>query len=205
MDAVFVHGWGYDSTIWDRLINRLGGLRAHTIDLGYFGAESQTAFPEDAVAIGHSYGVMHLLAQRPARFRALVSIAGFDCFTAHIPPRTVAAMQAGLERDTDSQLRRFWTAAGTPDWAPSGPARPEPLKSGLRHLMEGDERSALQALTCPVLALAGDADTIVPAAMSEAIWKGRELHWRESGSHALPWTDTEWCAQHIEGFLHDLS
>ncbi|OFS27399.1 hypothetical protein HMPREF3069_33425 [Achromobacter xylosoxidans] len=54
----------------------------------------------------------------------------------------------------------------------------------------------------PLLALAGTADPIAPAAMTTAgFGAAAELHWRDGGGHLLPLTDPDWCAQRIRAFL----
>ncbi len=87
------------------------------VDLGFIagGPPSARDWPEDAIAVGHSLGLLWLLEQdRP--FRALVSIQGFDCFSCHVAPSRVASMRQALARDAAATLAAFWRACGTADF-----------------------------------------------------------------------------------------
>src|SRR3546814_3019625 len=61
-----VHGWGFETRVWDSLRAALGDPAACLPDFGYFG---DAASPADGggpvIAIGHSLGVMKLLRKPP--------------------------------------------------------------------------------------------------------------------------------------------
>ena len=63
MHFVLVHGWGFHTGIWAEIVERLPGAEITLIDLGFVtgGPASARDWPEDAVAVGHSLGVLWLL------------------------------------------------------------------------------------------------------------------------------------------------
>ena len=206
MRFVLVHGWGFHAGIFADLISHLDGAETTLIDLGFVsgGPKGETDWPSDAIAIGHSLGLLWLLEQGGGRFRGLVSIQGFDCFCCHIVPSRIAALKRGLEREPEGTLQAFWRSCGA-----SGFALPEALNvarldQGLDWLMHWDARKAKQELACPVLALAARDDAIVPASMSEAIWEYTGIIWSQDGGHVLPLRHPRWCARHVLEFANAL-
>jgi len=206
MRFVLVHGWGFHAGIFADLIGHLDGAETTLIDLGFVSGAPKAAseWPSDAIAIGHSLGLLWLLEQGSGRFRGLVSIQGFDCFCCHIVPSRIAALKRGLERDPGATLQAFWRSCGA-----SGFALPEALNvarldQGLDWLMHWDARKAKQELACPVLALAARDDAVVPASMSEAIWEDTGIIWSQDGGHVLPLRHPRWCARHVLEFANAL-
>ena len=188
MRFVLVHGWGFHAGIFADLVSHLDGAEITLIDLGFVtgGPKGATEWPSDAIAIGHSLGLLWLLEQGGGRFRGLVSIQGFDCFCCHIVPSRIAPLKRGLEREPGATLQAFWRSCGA-----SGFALPEALNvarldQGLDWLMHWDARKAKQELACAVLALAARDDAIVPASMSEAIWEDTGIIWSQDGGHSCP-------------------
>ena len=151
MDVVFVHGWGFDASVWSALVSKLQNIRAHTIDLGFFQKSDDTApaLPDNAIYIGHSLGVMWLLGNMPQSLRGFISINGFDCFKDHVPPATVLAMQKQLKRNPETLMHDFWAncAAPPPRIAPYD-FNMERLHEGLEWLKSWDESAALRTLSC---------------------------------------------------------
>lgn len=211
MRFVLVHGWGFHAGMWRDLVRNLPGADISLVDLGFVagGPAGVSAWPSDAIAIGHSLGLLWLLqragerADTPPPFRALVSIQGFDRFCPHIPPSRLAGMRRELKRDAAATLQAFWRAAGTDPFAPAEALDAGRLDTGLDWLMQWDASAARAKLCCPTLALAARDDAIVPEAMSEAIW-GADIHWSETGGHVLPLRHPEWCARHVLDFAHAL-
>ena len=205
MRFVLVHGWGFHAGIFADFVSHLQGAEVTLVNLGFVsgGPKGASDWPSDAIAVGHSLGLLWLLERGQSRFRALVSVQGFDCFACNVAPPRLAALKRGLERDPGSTLQAFWRSCGA-----SGFAWPEALNvarldEGLDWLMHWDARRAKQALTCPVLALAARDDPIVPPAMSEAIW-GENIVWSPDGGHVLPLKHAEWCARHVIEFADTL-
>jgi len=212
MRFVFVHGWGFHTGIWHDLIRHLPGAEVSLVDLGFVegGPKGQMDWPSDAIAVGHSLGVLWLLnragerASTPATagFRALVSIQGFDRFCTPIPASRVAGMRRELKRDAGGTLGAFWRACGTEAFAPPAALNIDRLDEGLGWLMDWDAREAKGHLDCPILALAARDDGIVPEAMSEGVWGRAEIHWSQTGGHVLPLRHPEWCARHVLDFAY---
>lgn len=194
--VVLVHGWGFDAGVWDGVRPLLDGLRVRTLDLGFFGAPD-LEWPAEPVdlAVGHSMGVLWLLTEGRGRWRRLASVNGFPRFTAApefpagTPPRMVQRMAARLADDAVGVLDAFRARCG------AGPAERAPdagrlagapdaarLAWGLDLLSTGDGRP----VPADTVALAGEADPIVPLAMARAGFSN--VH-ALGGGHLLPLTD----------------
>ena len=206
MRFVLVHGWGFHAGIFADLIGHLDGAETTLIDLGFVsgGPKAASEWPSDAIAIGHSLGLLWLLEQGSGRFRGLVSIQGFDCFCCHIVPSRIAALKRGLERDPGATLQAFWRSCGAAGFALPEALNVGRLDEGLDWLMHWDARKAKQELACPVLALAARDDAVVPASMSEAIWEDTGIIWSQDGGHVLPLRHPRWCARHVLEFANAL-
>jgi pimeloyl-[acyl-carrier protein] methyl ester esterase len=206
MRFVLVHGWGFHAGIFADLIGHLDGAETTLIDLGFVsgGPKAASEWPSDAIAIGHSLGLLWLLEQGSGRFRGLVSIQGFDCFCCHIVTSRIAALKRGLERDPGATLQAFWRSCGAAGFALPEALNVARLDEGLDWLMHWDARKAKQELACPVLALAARDDAVVPASMSEAIWEDTGIIWSQDGGHVLPLRHPRWCARHVLEFANAL-
>lgn len=225
---LFVHGWAFDASFWAPLRAELGDWPQAVSDAGYFGPARDPAVAGPVVAIGHSLGALRLLGGLPRHCRGLVAINGFPRFAAGpgfeagVPARMLDRMGKRLSADPMAVLRDFRQRCGAaepfgvptgepigePVGEPRGAPRVEALDRDLQRLRDDDHRAALAALTLPLLVLAGDADPIVPAAMTQAAYAGRpadELRWREGGGHLLPRSDAAWCAARIRDFLSRLA
>jgi pimeloyl-[acyl-carrier protein] methyl ester esterase len=192
---VFVHGWGFDRTIWDPLRRALAGRPGAAIDLGYFG-EPMLAMPEGpVVAVGHSFGALWLLRNRPAELRGFVAVNGFDRFP--LSRRIVDRMLARFSAQPLAVLTEFRRRCGAdapPDGIDAGR-----LAADLVLLRDEDERAAATALGCPILSLESEADPILDgpgfsgAPVEQAVLAGH--------GHLLPLTAPDWCAARIGEWL----
>lgn len=215
MTFVLVHGWGFGPDIWDPLAAHLGDAQIHRVDLGFLRGQDDAGqdssgqgnemakWPDDAIAIGHSLGVLWLLHQKPHRFRVLVSLQGFDRFAGHIAPSRIALMRRGLERDPYGLMQSFWQSCGVQEVPPAEALNVPRLAEGLDWLAKWDESGEKRALGRPILALASPDDPIVPQPMSEAIW-GEALLMSEPAVHLLPLRHPAWCAREIARFAERL-
>ncbi len=205
MHFVLVHGWGFHAGIFADLVPRLHGAEITLVDLGFVagGPKGANEWPEEAIAVGHSLGLLWLLREGRGRFRGLVSLQGFDCFSCHVAASRLAALKRGIEREPGVTLQAFWRSSGAAGFALPEALNAKRLDEGLDWLMTWDEREARGALKCPILALASRDDVIVPPSMSEAIW-GEEIVWSPDGGHVLPLSHPEWCARHVLEFAHAL-
>jgi len=126
MHFVFVHGWGFNPSIWRDVIRNVENADATLIDLGFIsgGPRATTTWPSDSIAVGHSLGLLWLLhragEEGATPFRGLVSIQGFDRFCPLIPPSRVAGMRRGLRRDAYQTVEAFWRGCGTTPFASPG-------------------------------------------------------------------------------------
>jgi pimeloyl-[acyl-carrier protein] methyl ester esterase len=206
MHFVLVHGWGFHAGIWADVVPRLEGADVTLVDLGFVsgGPAGKTEWPPDAIAVGHSLGLLWLLQQGGGRFRAMVSVQGFDCFCCHIAPSRIEALKRGLEREPRGTLQAFWRSCGAAGFALPEALNLDRLKEGLDWLMHWDARKAKDQLQCPILALASRDDAIVPASMSEAIWEADGVNWSQDGGHVLPLRHPRWCARHVLEFANAL-
>jgi pimeloyl-[acyl-carrier protein] methyl ester esterase len=208
MHLVFVHGWGFNAGMWSAVLDHLPDAEVTLVDLGFVrgGARGSYEWPKDAVAVGHSLGVLWLLHEAGGRgargFRGLVSIQGFDCFSCHIPRARTAAMRRELKRDAGATLHAFWRGCGTDDFAPDQALDVHRLDEGLGWLMDWDVRAAKASLDAPTLALAARDDPVVPEAVSRAIWGDDNITWSPDGGHVLPLRRPDWCARHVLDFAH---
>jgi pimeloyl-[acyl-carrier protein] methyl ester esterase len=197
---VLLHGWSYDASFWQPLIDALPDMECRVWDLGYYGTPSFLPPEREAVAVGHSYGVLWLLHQRPFAWRGLVSINGFSRFaqaanlSQGVPLANIDRLAGDLEKDPAGCLAAFRQRCGDKNPPPETPNVPRLLDS-LDHLRQWDERPAL-----PDLALCGETDRVVPPGLSRALFPEKITRWHE-GWHLLPQQDPEWCATEIRTWL----
>lgn len=214
MRLIFVHGWGFDASLWEGLSAALPDFESDTVDLGFFG-QPREAVPdgEEVIAVGHSLGFLWLLRQRPFSWRGLVSVSGIPRFTKApdyrrgIDPRLLEATIARFAEAPAETLADFFTACGTTGgtWSDANTAR---LSEGLKWLKDWDARAALESEAAPVLALYAEDDAVVPKELSDDIFERRpetERAVASGGGHVLPLSRTEWCARHIRDFARRLS
>lgn len=206
MRLVFVHGWGFDSRVWDALAARLPAHDVARLDLGFLsgGRRDPLAIDAETVAIGHSLGVMWLLKTMTTAPRALVSINGFARFSPPVPRASLVAMRQGIESKPLAQMKQFWRHCSIGPYAEAAALDAGRLAEGLDWLMDWDASAELERLACPRLALAARDDKVVPAEMSAAQWGAGALDWSEDGGHVLPLTRALWCAQRIGELLDRL-
>ncbi|WP_072392968.1 hypothetical protein [Hyphomicrobium sp. CS1GBMeth3] len=203
---VLAHGWAVDASVWQPLIERLGfdGDVIHCgprfLDLG---PPTHAAPPDDAICIGFSFGALWLLLNAPARIKALVSISGFTRLDAAANVDAMRALRAGLEKNAPAQVKAFRRLAGIREPVPSEALNVPLLLEGLDAMLEGDARGVLSGLDCPVLALASRDDPVIPPDVTRSSWPTSATRWSEGGGHALPLTQTDWCASEIQRFVRE--
>jgi pimeloyl-[acyl-carrier protein] methyl ester esterase len=205
---VFVHGWGFDVRLWDGVRAALPEADTAVVDLGYFGRPASPGLPSDrpVVAVGHSFGCLWLLHEKPFAWAGLVAVNGFPRFVEGpdyapaTPRRVLDRMIARFETAPGAVLEEFRRRCGAAE--PPPPADAGVLGAHLRALRDWDARAAL---TGPVLVLAGAEDPIVPPAMTERGFAGFAPDIYPGGGHLLPLTAPEWCARRIAAFATGLS
>lgn len=207
-----VHGWGSDDEVWEPLRALLPDMEIETFDLGFFGRprRPELASHERVVAVGHSLGFLWLLHERPCGWRALISIGGFSRFTRApdfpegVEDRILSRMMARLQEEPARVVEEFRERCGCPGHEVPARLDTKRLGEGLGWLSEWDERDALAAERCPVLALFARDDGVVPPALSERVFASRPstlVGRSDRGGHALPVSRPEWCAERIRKFL----
>jgi pimeloyl-[acyl-carrier protein] methyl ester esterase len=207
MHFVLVHGWGFNASIWEPFTARLGENEVTLLDLGFVDGDQNPGpqgWPDEAIAIGHSLGVLWLLKHGGGRFRGLVSIQGFDRYCPHAPKSRVVALKRGIERDPAETMKAFWQSCGVPSFAPASAINVERLREGLDWLIQWNAEDAKKSLGCPLLSLATRDDVIVPPAMTETIWGKENVVWLPEGGHALPCKFPKWCATHVIEFANSV-
>lgn len=196
---LFVHGWGFDGTVWDAVRGHLSDIESVTWDLGFFGPPACPVPPagRPVIAVGHSFGLLWLLKHRPFEWRALAAINGFARFTKApdfadgVDRRVVLRMARDCADDAARTVGAFRARCGVADAAPPTADRAR-LAAALDTLLSDDGRQAGKA---PVdLALCGVNDPIVPPTMSRASFAAPLWH---AGGHLLPHEDSAWCAAHL--------
>jgi pimeloyl-[acyl-carrier protein] methyl ester esterase len=196
---LFVHGWGFDADFWTPVRLALKGIETVAWDLGFHGAAARPALSDDrpVVAVGHSFGVLWLLRERPVAWRSLVSINGFRRFTRAedfpegIAPRSLHRMIARLAETPQTVYRDFMERCGIAQPRDDGLV-PKALLDGLRALADWDCRAGRGA----DFVLAGRSDPLVSAAMTEVAFAGQAINWHDGG-HLLPLTAPDWCAERL--------
>jgi pimeloyl-[acyl-carrier protein] methyl ester esterase len=211
LTLLFCHGWGFDARVWDPLAACLGEFAQVRDDAGYFAAPSRVQPGAPTIAVAHSFGTMRFLAAPPPGLVGLVSIAGFDRFTAAdtfpgMPRRVVDRMIGAFAQEPETVLADFRIRCGAYGAVP--PFATEPLMRDLGVLRDGDVRQAAAALAVPVLSLQAGHDAILPLAMRESVFASaghvvRRTH--ASAGHLLPCDDPDWCAEAIRGFVGSLT
>lgn len=208
MRLVFVHGWGFDSSIWDKLAPSFSDYSL--CDRGYFNSPADPEAGGDFIAVTHSFGTMRLLASLPAGCRGIAAINGFDRFTA------TGGFPGALPRMVDRMISRFGDApeAVLADFrkrcgcdAPFGPIDAALLLEDLETLRDGDCRSQAARCGLPILSLQGARDPILPGAMHAAVFAGAnrcERRTLQSGGHLLPRRDAATCIDAISAFMEQL-
>jgi len=201
----FHHGWGFDHTLWDRLVPLLPDHHCHADDRGYFGPSRMA--PAGTIAVTHSFGTLRVLADPPPGLAAIVAINGFDCFAARpgfpgIPPRVLARMQARFAQEPAAVLADFRARCGA-DAAPPIADRAA-LAADLAALAGKDAR---QPLGIPLLSLQAQDDPLLPPEMRGAVFASTPAADRFTapfGGHLLPLTDPARCAAAIRAMAERL-
>ncbi|MFT5033784.1 MAG: malonyl-CoA O-methyltransferase [Bacteroidia bacterium] len=197
-ELVLLHGWGASSECWRSALPLLRRhFNVTLIDLpGHGNSEGAADSPEDFIAdllpllpvkalyLGWSLGAMlatRLAAEQPARVEALMSVAANASFVERAGwPQAMARPEyedfcARFESNPAKALRRFELLQWQGDiGAPSRTHQPALMQRDsqgrmLRWLDEIDNRAAIGRISCPLLSVFGEHDTLVPLACAESI------------------------------------
>ena len=162
---------------------------------------------ETAIAFPHLVGRL-VLVGATARFCATRN------YPHGTPPAALRAMIAGLRRDREETLRRFFAMAHgaaanengqlrreeTPDEAA---LNTESLVSGLEYLQAADFRARLGEVVAPTLVIHGRQDEVIPWQAGQVLCDGipNSRLVVDDGPHALPIDAAEWVSRSISEFL----
>jgi pimeloyl-[acyl-carrier protein] methyl ester esterase len=206
---VFVHGWGFDAQFWQPVAERLPEFARVFVEFGFHGAPPHHPKVPGAIVVGHSMGFAWALANLPRPWAGAIAINAFPRFTrspdfvAGVAPRMVERMMGKFADEPKAVTTDFLTRCGVE--APYvDDIRPQPLGEALSWLAVCDERQALKTIGCPVLALAGTRDAIVPESMTRDAFAAHPLVLAEGADHLLPRSHPEWVASQIRLFSASL-
>jgi len=184
------------------------------------------AVPDRAAWLGWSLGA--LLAARaaqqvPQRVSALVMLAGSPCFVRRpgwqsaMLPALLDSFAAELRDDYSRTLNRFLSLqvrgseqAGSvlrtlrTRLLAQGEPEPAALQAGLEILRSSDLRAAARGITCPVLLLMGERDTLVPVAAGGAaagLFPDAQVAVIAGAGHAPFIQQPQLVAGHVQAFL----
>lgn len=208
MKLAFIHGWGFDSSVFDRLADRFAGCAM--LEQGYFGASGDGLPEEDFIAVTHSFGTIRLLAGLPTACRGIVAVNGFDRFCAGngfpgVPLRVVQRMIARFADAPGEVLADFRHRCGCDE--PFAKAEWDILREDLILLRDGDCREQTARTGPPILSLQGGHDPILPPEMRNAVFANAascEHITIEGAGHLLPLQEPATCARAISAFMERL-
>jgi pimeloyl-ACP methyl ester carboxylesterase len=211
MRLVFMHGWGFDAGLWDRL-RALLPLPTICLEGGYFLQKTETRYqPEsDDILVGHSHG-LHQGFRLRQDWQAWIAINSFTSFTLSQAQGgcgqrlALQSMRRAFAADPVGVLAKFYLRCGVKaDFVAQDLNLPQ-LQAGLEDLAISDLGEILSKMPSAGLVLATEQDPLAPLAAAEALTRNsnapRRLEVHNSASHCLPLTAPEWCAQQIQEFL----
>jgi pimeloyl-[acyl-carrier protein] methyl ester esterase len=202
---VFVHGWGFDSSFWQPVAERLPEFARVFVDFGFRSNPAHSPKVPGAIVVGHSMGFAWALANLPRPWAGAVAVNAFPRFTrapdfvAGVAPRMIERMVAKFAEEPAAVTADFLGRCGV-DQPDVSDIRPGPLGEALGWLAKCDERAAMRELECPIQALAGTRDAIVPESMSREAFAEVPLVLAEGADHLLPISHPDWVASQIRLF-----
>lgn len=202
---VFVHGWGFDSSFWQPVAERLPEFARVFVDFGFRANPPHHPKVPGAIVVGHSMGFAWALANLPRPWAGAVAVNAFPRFTrspdfvSGVAPRMVERMVSRFAEDPAAVTADFLRRAGI-DQPEVDDIRPAALGEALEWLATCDQRAAMRELDCPVLALAGTRDSIVAETMSREAFAEIPLVLAEGADHLLPQSHPDWVASQIRLF-----
>lgn len=207
----FLHGWGFDASIWDAVIVQLSDFRIELLDRGYFGRPSSAVDHGANIIVTHSFGTMLALHEMPLTdCLGLIAINGFDRFTTSIdapavPERVVERMLTRFQQKPRVVLEEFHQRCGYE--GKTGARDDDLLAQDLKALRDWDCRAETSKFAAPILSLQGGSDPILPPAMRKNLFASAPVVDRvtyPSGGHLLPLAEPLFCAERIRAFAEQL-
>ena len=197
MRLLFLHGWGFDATVWDGVRAALAQIDTIVWDRGYFGTPAQEKIGGPFLAIGHSLGSLLLASNPPPGCAGLVAINGFDRFVGEgcVEARIVDRMQSRFTTAPQAVLDAFRRRVGCEDrYSGADLGR---LAADLDQLRMLDARGRIS----PKLVLHGGKDEILSSVMRERVFADARRVTLADGGHLLPRSHPSWCADRIRELI----
>lgn len=201
MRLVFIHGWGFDASLWDAVSTALGDVDQVRAELGFLhGRCDMPALGPDDILVGHSLGFLFGLMGFGG-WGGVIAINSFARFCGGegeaVPPAVLRAMRTSLKRDPQKTLSNFYQSFGLS-------AAPE--KWDAEKLTAGLDLLKVAALPQHIprgLVLAAQNDPLIGFEASAHLAKAMAAPFicHPSGGHLLPLTAPSWCADAIRSFL----
>ena len=195
MKLLFLHGWGFDSSLWVGVCQFLAPIETRIWDRGYFGRAKAEPVDGPLLVIGHSLGSLLLAADPPAGCVGLIAINGFDRFSGAVPQRVMDRMQSRFAQSPREVVDAFRVRCGASPT--TEPIDERMLGADFERLAHLDVRGG----TRPMLVLHGGADPILPGEMRAGTHQDVPHHTMPNAGHLLPLTHPEWCAAQIRLLL----
>lgn len=214
---LFVHGWGYSSSFWQKLQNNLKEYHSETIDLGFIGKntdkncnlKSILNLQEKYIAVGHSLGFLYLLKNFSFRFKYYVAINSFARFSRDptfpkgVASRVLDRMSRGLSTDSNLIMKQFYQQCGqVVNFLPS--FNIEELQKGLEFLKFGDVRSIIPQIRNKLTVIASKKDPVVNETMTIQSFQECNYLWLDDDTHILPLSKTNACAEIIRELINNV-
>lgn len=193
---LLVHGWSFDASLWDAVIEALPEHECLALDFGYFGPPRGEVPDHLDLVAGHSFGCLWAMRDPRLEVIPLVAVNGFPRFSAApdfphgIPVRVIERMLKRLQEAPEEVLQAFRERLGALPVLP--PFELGRLARDLERLRDEDARGGRQ----PLLALAAADDPLLPMALSEQAFPDT-LRVASKGGHLLPWTQPKVVAECI--------
>lgn len=217
----FVHGWGFDASVFDGLADALaipsidpvpfGPQRRY--DAGYVGASLLAPPSEPFIAIAHSFGMMRVLKDLPTQCVGIVCLNGFARFSASpdfaagTPLRLIDRMLQRLRQDPMGVVNTFRARCGAEPYPVTTELDVDALFADLSALRDEDARAALAACPVPIVVVAAEDDPIVSPAMTAMTFADQgamRVAMLADGGHVLPITRPGDCADAVRRLIESL-
>lgn len=201
---LLVHGWGFDPGFWEPVMARLPDFQVDCVNMGFRGP-AHVPQSRRPLVVAHSMGFAWALANIPRPWAGVVAINAFARFTRApdfvegVAPRLIERMATRFQTEPVAVATEFLSRCGVESPVVAD-LDPLPLGQALEWLARCDRRAVMAGLDCPLLALSGTRDPIVPETMSRAAFASRELVLVEGAGHLLPQTHAEWVASQLRIF-----
>jgi len=212
IELYFVHGWGYDSNVWNKWLPQIRpDVIPYIFNRGYFKANKQNfSFNISArfkIVIAHSFGLHYIPPIDFSQIHMLVLINSFRQFHEYsqnykFSKRQIALMKQQLMLDPESLLADFYFNCDQ---------KSKPTQTTLinRQLLNDDlvfldtneiDLDTLKPIR-QILLLHGSYDKIVDIEHSKRLNKqlpNSKLFVHRKAGHALPLTNSQWCINTIQ-------